>query len=201
MNHSRTVALNVNSKQGNTMFAQFIPCARSVRNTAAALGLLMATGFALTPVAAQAATSVTISGEISRITLTTPGDYWSAGTMVISGQYVTIPRNLLIDLAANRLTLWQFFDQAPAACKALGETGLTSTDRCNTSGTGAYASIAANRTNGGNIIAGVDPILDPLGLAATAGPFLAGIGGIAVLRRHLAGVDDGDRVGERILGR
>jgi hypothetical protein len=130
-----------------------------VRNTAAALGLLMATGFALTPMAAQAATSVTISGEISRITLTTPGDYWSAGTMVISGQYVTIPRNLLIDLAANRLTLWQFFDQAPAACKALGETGLTSTDRCNTSGTGAYASIAANRTNGGNIIAG-DMLID-----------------------------------------
>ena len=159
MKNTRTVALNANSEQGNTMFAQFIPCARSVRNTAAALGLLMATGFALTPMAAQAATSVTISGEISRITLTTPGDYWSAGTMVISGQYVTIPRNLLIDLAANRLTLWQFFDQASAACKALGETGLTSTDRCNTSGTGAYASIAANRTNGGNIIAG-DMLID-----------------------------------------
>ncbi|MEN9784528.1 MAG: hypothetical protein RJA24_1871 [Pseudomonadota bacterium] len=159
MNHSRTVALNANPEQGNTMFAQSIQCARRVRSTAAALGLLMATGFALSPMAAQAATSVTISGEISRITLTTPGDYWSAGTMVISGQYVTIPRNLLIDLAANRLTLWQFFDQAPAACKALGETGLTSTDRCNTSGTGAYASIAANRTNGGNIIAG-DMLID-----------------------------------------
>ena len=47
----------------------------------------------------------------------------AAGTMVISGQYVTIPRNLLIDLAANRLTLWQFFDQAPAACKALARGG------------------------------------------------------------------------------
>ncbi len=141
------------------MFSKSTSYLRIVRKTAAALSLLMATGFALTPMAAQAATSVTISGEISRITLTTPGDYWSAGTLVISGQYVTIPRNLLIDLPANRLTLWQFFDQASAACKALGETGLTSTDRCNTSGTGAYASIAANRTNGGNIIAG-DMLID-----------------------------------------
>lgn len=141
------------------MLSKTNQCARIVRNTAAALGVMVASGLALAPTAAQAATSVSISGEISSITLTTPGDYWSAGTLVISGQYVTIPRNLLIDLPANRLTLWQLFDQAPAACKALGETGLTSTDRCNTSGTGAYASISANRTNGGNIIAG-DMLID-----------------------------------------
>ena len=141
------------------MFSKPIQCARIVRKTAAALSLMIASGLSLAPMAAQAATSVAISGEISRITLTTPGDYWSAGTMVISGQYVTIPRNLLIDLPANRLTLWQFFDQASAACKTLGETGLTSTDRCNTTGTGGYASIAANRTNGGNIIAG-DMLID-----------------------------------------
>ena len=159
MNHSHNAALNFNVEQGNTMISKAIVCLRRARNSAAALGLLMATGFALTPVAAQAATSVQISGEISRITLTTPGDYWSAGTLVISGQYVTIPRNLLIDLPANRLTLWQLFDQASAACKALGESGLTSTDRCNTTGTGAYASISANRTNGGNIIAG-DMLID-----------------------------------------
>ena len=79
--------------------------------------------------------------------------------MVIDGQYVIIPRNLLIDLPANRLTLWQLFDQAPAACKTLGETGLTTTDRCNTTGYGAFASISANRTAGGNIIAG-DMLLD-----------------------------------------
>ena len=159
MNHTRSAALNFNSEQGNPMFSKPIPCMRSVRNTAAALGLMIASGLSLAPMAAQAATSVSISGEISRITLTTPGDYWSAGTLVISGQYVTIPRNLLIDLPANRLTLWQLFDQASAACKALGETGLTSTDRCNTTGTGGYANIAANRTNGGNIIAG-DMLID-----------------------------------------
>ena len=59
------------------MFSKPIPCMRSVRNTAAALGLMIASGLTLVPMAAQAATSVSISGEISRITLTTPGDYWS----------------------------------------------------------------------------------------------------------------------------
>ena len=159
MNHSYSAALNFNSEQGNPMFSKPVPFMRFVRSTAAALSLMIASGLTLAPMGAQAATAVAISGEISRITLTTPGDYWSAGTLVISGQYVTIPRNLLIDLPANRLTLWQLFDQASVACKALGETGLTSTDRCNSTGTGAYASISANRTNGGNIIAG-DMLID-----------------------------------------
>ena len=104
--------------------------------------------------ASAAPTSVQINGEINRITLNSPGDYWSGGTIVIGGQYVTIPRNLLIDLPANRLTLWQLFDQAPASCRVMGETGLASSDRCNTGGFGGIASISANRTNGGNIIAG-----------------------------------------------
>ena len=159
MTYDLTVSPQTNNEQGSAMTSKSTRHASVARRAAAALSLMFATGFALAPMTAQAATSVTISGEISRITLTTPGDYWSAGTMVISGQYVTIPRNLLIDLPANRLTLWQLFDQAQAACKTLGETGLTSTDRCNTTGTGAYASISANRTNGGNIIAG-DMLID-----------------------------------------
>jgi hypothetical protein len=136
------------------MFSRSTPGPASARAAALACGaaLLAAAGFSSNVHAA--AKSVQIGGEISRITLKTPGDYWSGGTIVISGQYVTVPRNLLIDLPANRLTLWQLFDQAPAACKALGETGLSSTDRCNTRGLGASASISANRTNGGNIIAG-----------------------------------------------
>lgn len=154
MTNALTVSPNTKKKQGSAMTPKSTWYASTARHAAAALSLTFAVGMALTPITAKAATSVQIGGEISRITLTTPGDYWSAGTMVISGQYVTIPRNLLIDLPANRLTLWQLFEQAPEACKALGETGLTSTDRCNTSGTGAYANISANRTNGGNIIAG-----------------------------------------------
>ena len=130
---------------------------KKLRNGTLASALLtafVAVSAAFNPLQALAATSVQIDGEISRIALTTPGDYWSGGTIVIAGQYVTVPRNLLIDLPANRLTLWQLIDQAPAACKARGETGLSSTDVCNTRGAGSYAYISANRTNGGNIIAG-----------------------------------------------
>ena len=125
------------------------------RVTAAAVLAFMT----LSPSVATAATSVQIGGSISKITLTSPTDYWSAGTIIVNGQSVTIPRNLLIDLPANRLTLWQLFDQAPAACKALGETGLASTDKCNTVGYGGVASISANRTAAGNIIAG-DMLID-----------------------------------------
>ena len=149
-----TCCLSALKDLGKAMFSNPIRTGCEMRRSLVALVLMLGISSVLCPSAAKAATSVQINGEISSITLTSPGDYWSAGTLVISGQYVTIPRNLLIDLPANRLTLWQLFDQAPAACKALGETGLTSTDRCNTSGTGAYASISANRTNGGNIIAG-----------------------------------------------
>jgi hypothetical protein len=50
--------------------------------------------------------------------------------------------------------LWQLVDQAPAACKALGQTGLAKSDTCNTSGKGGFAFVAANRTRHGNVIAG-----------------------------------------------
>src|SRR5207302_3656268 len=40
-----------------------------------------------------------------------------AASMVIGGQRVTLPANLLIDLPANRLSARQIFDQAPPACR------------------------------------------------------------------------------------
>ncbi|MCX7159515.1 MAG: hypothetical protein NT176_10315, partial [Proteobacteria bacterium] len=108
-----------------------------------------------TPAApAGAATAAPISGEIQHISLKTPGDYWSGGSIVVGGQTVIVPRNLLIDLPANRLTLWQIVNQAPAACKALGQTGLAKADTCNTSGKGGFVFVAANKTRNGNIIAG-----------------------------------------------
>ena len=108
-----------------------------------------------TPAAsAGVATAAPISGEIQHLSLTTPGDYWSGGTIVVGNQSIIIPRNLLADLPANRLTLWQLVDQAPAACKALGQTGLAKSDTCNTSGKGGFAFVAANRTRNGNVIAG-----------------------------------------------
>src|SRR5678815_5445130 len=73
---------------------------------------------------AQTATSAPITGEIERLTLTNPNDVWSGGSIVVGGQNIIIPRNLLMDLPANRLTLNQVFAQAPAACLQRAESGL-----------------------------------------------------------------------------
>ena len=101
-----------------------------------------------------AAVTAPISGEIQSILLNNPADHWSGGSIVVGGQNVILPRNLLIDLPANRLTLTQIFEQAPAACVARGESGLAKTDQCNLSGTGGFATISATRTRQGTIIAG-----------------------------------------------
>ena len=124
-----------------------------IRSIKSALCMVLGLGLGVC-LPAQSATQVPITGEIERITLNDATDHWSGGTMVVGGQNIIIPRNLLIDLPANRLTLTQIFDQAPAACIANAETGLAKADTCNTSGVGGFASISANRTNAGNIIAG-----------------------------------------------
>lgn len=103
---------------------------------------------------AQTATSAPITGEIERLTLTNPNDVWSGGTIVVGGQNIIIPRNLLIDLPANRLTLQQIFTQAPQECLGRAESGLAKADICNTSKTGGQATVHANRTSNGNVIAG-----------------------------------------------
>src|SRR5437899_1512861 len=110
-------------------------------------GLASRAGAAPTP------TTALVAGEIERVTLDNPTDVWSGGTIVLGHQNLIIPRNLLIDLPANRLTLQQLFMGAPAACQASAESGLAKADRCNTSGTGSNATIAANHTSGGNVIA------------------------------------------------
>jgi len=102
----------------------------------------------------EATVQAPMTGEIERLTLNDPTDHWSGGTMVVGGQHIIIPRNLLIDLPANRLTLQEVFAQAPAACVAAGESGLAIADKCNTSRQGGFATIAANHTNAGNIIVG-----------------------------------------------
>ena len=65
-----------------------------------------------------------------------------------------IPKSLLMDLPANRLTLQELFAQAPANCLAGNETGLAKGDACTTGESRSFATIHANRTNGGNVIAG-----------------------------------------------
>ena len=106
------------------------------------------------PKAQAAPSAVPILGEIEMITLNDNTDHYSGGTIVVGGQIVILPRNLLLDLPANRLTLKQLFEQAPATCVSRGETGLAKGDACNTSGTGGFATISANRSDFGNVIAG-----------------------------------------------
>lgn len=103
---------------------------------------------------AQTASAAPITGEIERLTLNSQTDPWSGGVMVVGGQNIIIPRNLLADLPANRLTLNQIFAQAPPACLQRAESGLAKGDFCNPSKTGAIATIHANRTSAGNVIAG-----------------------------------------------
>jgi Big-like domain-containing protein len=100
-------------------------------------------------------TSVPITGEIEAITIADPGDPWSVATIRVRGQNVIIPRNLLVDLPNEVLTMQQMLKKAPPACQITGETGLAKNDKCNALATGAVAAINANRTAGGNIIAGM----------------------------------------------
>lgn len=115
------------------------------------LGTILTAGMTIS---AQAATQAPIVGEIMSISVDNPADVYSRGIITIGGQNVIIPANMVIDLPANRLTLQQFFTQAPPDCLLTGETGLAKADVCNTSMTGAIATILANRTNAGNVIAG-----------------------------------------------
>jgi hypothetical protein len=103
---------------------------------------------------ALAAVTAPVAGEIQNITIINPLDHWSGGTISVGGTLVTIPRNLLIDLPANRLTLQQLYELAPPTCRAVGQSGLAKGDSCNTSGMGAIATISANYTLAGNVIAG-----------------------------------------------
>lgn len=124
----------------------------AIRVSGALMAILLVLGLSFAAHAAPV--QAPIIGEIESITIDTPGDHWSGGAIVVGGQSVILPRNLLIDLPANRLTLKQIFDQAPAACVSAGESGLAKGDSCNASGMGGFAMIAANVTSAGNIIAG-----------------------------------------------
>ena len=65
------------------------------------LGGLLGLGL---PGEAKAATSTVITGPIDFITVDNKNDHWSGGAIYVGGQKVIIPRNLLMDLPANRLT-------------------------------------------------------------------------------------------------
>ncbi|HEX7770769.1 MAG TPA: hypothetical protein VF435_00010, partial [Pyrinomonadaceae bacterium] len=87
---------------------------RNIQLTSSAI-LLVLFAFLLLPggtAQAQTASAAPITGEIERLTLNNQQDPWSGGVMVVGGQNIIIPRNLLMDFPANRLTLSQTFAQA-----------------------------------------------------------------------------------------
>jgi beta-lactam-binding protein with PASTA domain len=104
---------------------------------------------------AQGQTKNTLLGEIENLMITNPTDPWSGGWARIGGQDFVLPRNFLIDLPANRLSLHDLFAQAPPACLALGQSGLARADSCLGGRPGAYAStMNANRLGSGPIVLG-----------------------------------------------
>ncbi|NOT28837.1 MAG: PKD domain-containing protein [Planctomycetes bacterium] len=115
--------------------------------TSTALGLL-----APVPGAQVNSTGALITGTIDYIELDNINDVFSGGEIVVGGQLVTVPRNLLIDLPANRLTLQQLFVEAPPAALSVGKSGLAVLDGA--AGIPGFATILANRSNFGNAIAG-----------------------------------------------
>jgi len=118
---------------------------------AAVFGALILAAYS--PLASAATIANNITGEVQRIIVDDPNDTWSRGTMVVGGQNIIIPRNMVIDLPANRLTLQQLFVNRPTNCPP-DQTGLAKADSCNTSFTGATVNILANKLNGQNVIAG-----------------------------------------------
>src|SRR5437899_6327426 len=107
---------------------------------------LLVFGWAATAAQAQLTPGVkqsTISGTITAITTDaplSPTDIFAGGTITVGTQQVIIPRNLLLELPANRLTLWQF-------ARLSHVSGFPAEGH-------AIASIMANRLPDGRVIAG-----------------------------------------------
>ena len=99
---------------------------------------------------ANGETGALLLSHITNIVIDDPTDVWSSGTITLQdGHQVIVPRNLVMDLPANRLTLANFClgDQVPAdELLPGGDTSLC--------GVGHLASIIANRQGDGRVIAG-----------------------------------------------
>jgi len=109
--------------------------------------------------AAQQTKQSMIVGVVRHIHVDDPAndnDIYPAGTITVGAHTVIVPRNLLVDLPANRMTLWQFVNQASVPGKlAEGNT---------------MATILANRQPDGRIIAGDVFIAKGLAPAPAAPP-------------------------------
>ena len=102
----------------------------------------------------QDSTRVDLIGEVERITLDRPEDVWSSGSMIVAGMNVVVPANLVIQLPVQRYTLQELHTQARPECREKRQTGLASADDCFFERRGAIATILANRSSSGVVIAG-----------------------------------------------
>ena len=116
------------------------------------LGLLALPLLDLGSGAQSPATGALITGRIELLNIDNPNDTWSSGTMVVGGQLIILPRNLIIQLPANWLTLQQLFAQAPPAALAQNVSGLAVLD--GPEFPGGFATVLGNRNAFGNVIAG-----------------------------------------------
>ncbi len=122
-----------------------------------ALGAMLMGGLVLgiAPVASGQILS-NVTGTIESLVSNDPThtDRYAGGVMMVGRNRVIIPRNMVITIPANWLTLTELFQQAPAACVTAGETGLASADTCLNGGVGGVATILGNRQPNGDVIAG-----------------------------------------------
>ena len=82
--------------------------------------LLMASG---TATAQETPTQAPIVGNIESFTLDAGADAYRGGTIVVGGQEIVIPSNIVLEMLAYFLTPVEFFDQAPGTC-AGAQSGL-----------------------------------------------------------------------------
>jgi hypothetical protein len=69
-----------------------------------------------------------VIGFMQTATVDTPGDVLSGGTVEINGIKITVPRNTIFQMPAAAMTWGDLFINAPAAYKALNQSGLAMQD-------------------------------------------------------------------------
>jgi hypothetical protein len=69
-----------------------------------------------------------VIGFIQIASVDTPADIFSAGWMEVNGLRIRVPRNTIFQMPAAAMTWQEVFSHAPAAYKALNQTGLAISD-------------------------------------------------------------------------
>lgn len=155
-------AWSVDPEQAPGGAARFARGVRAVFGLLSAAVLLIHTGAG---VAHAQVVGVPVAGTIDSLKVYDITDPWSGGEIVVGGTRIIIPKNVLIDLPANRLTLTDLMLDGPAQCfnQNPPQSGVASEDSCLNGRPGGYATIMANRIECGDLIAGdvfIDKSLD-----------------------------------------